>query len=103
MKLALRHFVACAAFIAAGTASIATASAAEVIIEAPNAPPPERVEVVPAARVGYVWDKGHWRWDHGRYVWIGGHWQAERHGMHWVPGHWDQRHDRWVWIEGHWA
>ena len=46
------------------------------VVVAPNAPPPVRYEVVPATRVGYVWERGHWRWDHGRYVWIGGHWEA---------------------------
>ncbi|KVU57614.1 YXWGXW repeat-containing protein [Burkholderia cepacia] len=75
----------------------------EVVIVAPNAPPPVRYEVVPAARVGYVWDRGHWHWEHGRYVWIGGHWEAERVGMQWVPGHWDQRGPNWFWTRGHWA
>lgn len=73
------------------------------VVVAPNAPPPVRYEVVPATRVGYVWERGHWRWDHGRYVWIGGHWEAERVGMHWVPGHWDQRGPNWFWTRGHWA
>ena len=40
----------------------------EVVIVAPNAPPPVRYEVVPASRVGYVWDRGHWHWEHGRRV-----------------------------------
>jgi len=75
----------------------------EVVIVAPNAPPPVRYEVVPATRVGYVWDRGHWHWEHGRYVWIGGHWEAERVGMQWVPGHWDQRGPNWFWTRGHWA
>ena len=77
MKSSLRHWIACAAVVAAGAASVATASAAEIVVVAPNAPPPERVEVVPAARVGYVWDKGHWRWEHGQYAWVPGHWQVE--------------------------
>ena len=75
----------------------------EIVVVAPNAPPPVRYEVVPAARVGYVWDRGHWHWEHGRYVWIGGHWEAERVGMRWVPGHWDQRGPNWFWTRGHWA
>lgn len=102
MKPTLRHLIACAALAATGAASIATASA-EVVIVAHGAPPVERVEVVPGARAGYVWDKGHWRFDHGQYVWVTGHWQVERVGMHWVPGHWNGHHDRWVWVEGHWA
>ncbi len=65
--------------------------AEEVVVIAPSAPPAVRYEAVPAPRVGYVWDHGHWRWDHGRYVWAAGHWQAERVGYHWVPGHWVAR------------
>ncbi|RKP56039.1 YXWGXW repeat-containing protein [Pararobbsia silviterrae] len=104
MKPTLRHLLACGAFVAAGFACVANASAAEVVIVNPTAPPPvERVEVVPGPRAGYVWDKGHWRWEHGRYVWAQGHWQRERVGMHWVPGHWDDHHDHWVWVDGHWA
>jgi WXXGXW repeat (2 copies) len=51
------------------------AAQAQAIIVAPMAPPPPRVEVMPAPRPGYVWDNGRWRWDHGRYVWVTGHWQ----------------------------
>ncbi|VWC22074.1 YXWGXW repeat protein [Burkholderia lata] len=75
----------------------------EIVVVAPNAPPPVRYEVVPASRMGYVWDRGHWHWEHGRYVWIGGHWETERVGMQWVPGHWDQRGPNWFWTRGHWA
>ncbi|AIP62691.2 YXWGXW repeat-containing protein [Burkholderia thailandensis] len=75
----------------------------EVVVVAPSAPPPVRYEVVPEARAGYVWDRGHWRWEHGRYVWIAGHWEVERVGMHWAPGHWSQRGPGWVWVRGHWA
>ncbi len=75
----------------------------EVVVIAPSAPPPVRYEITPAPRVGYVWDRGHWHWDHGRYVWIAGHWQAERVGMHWVPGRWVPRGPNWVWVGGHWA
>ncbi|MGN6580522.1 MAG: YXWGXW repeat-containing protein [Bordetella sp.] len=67
------------------------------------APPSPPVEVVPAPRPGYVWDRGHWNWREGRYVWIPGHWRAVRVGYHWVPGHWAERHGGWVWVEGHWA
>jgi WXXGXW repeat (2 copies) len=78
-------------------------ASAEVIIVAPNAPPPVRVESVPPARVGYVWDHGHWRWEHGQYVWNPGHWEVERVGYHWVPGHWIARGGAWRWMPGHWA
>ncbi|RFP93325.1 hypothetical protein D0N73_26885, partial [Pseudomonas fluorescens] len=35
----------------------------EVIIR--QAPPAERVEVIPAERPGYAWDRGHWKWQRG--------------------------------------
>ncbi len=43
-------------------------------------PPPERVEVIPAARPGYVWAPGYWGWAHRRHVWYSGRWIAARHG-----------------------
>ena len=93
------------ALLAALSAASIGAAYAQMYIEAPSAPPPVRVEVMPPPPVahGYVWDKGHWRWDHGQYVWVPGHWQAERHGWHWVPAHWDQRGPHWRYVEGHWA
>jgi hypothetical protein len=103
MNNSIRLLVAKTAIVVAGACAVAAPAFAEVIVVAPSAPPVERVEVVPAPRAGYVWDKGHWRWDHGRYVWIGGHWQAERVGYHWVPGHWIAHGPNWHWVEGHWA
>jgi WXXGXW repeat (2 copies) len=81
----------------------ATPVFAQAVIVAPMAPPPPRVEVMPAPRAGYAWDPGHWRWAQGRYVWVGGHWQAVRVGHRWVPGHWVARGPNWRWVEGHWA
>jgi WXXGXW repeat (2 copies) len=98
----LRLLLAQAALVAAGAITVATASA-QVVVVAPNAPPAMRYEPVPPARAGYVWDRGHWRWDHGQYVWNPGHWQAERIGYHWIPGHWIARGGAWRWAPGHWA
>ncbi|HEX7932705.1 MAG TPA: YXWGXW repeat-containing protein, partial [Paraburkholderia sp.] len=68
-----------------GTAALtAPAACAQAVIVAPLAPPPPRVEVVPAPRPGYVWDQGGWRWRRGQYVWVPGHWQVVRPGYHWV-------------------
>ncbi|WP_118179450.1 YXWGXW repeat-containing protein [Paraburkholderia phosphatilytica] len=104
MNQIIRMRIAQLALIAAGAFAVASATAAEVIVVEPSAPPPAvRYEAVPAARAGYVWDKGHWRWDHGQYVWVTGHWQVERVGYHWVPGHWIQHGPNWRWVEGHWA
>ncbi|VVD32746.1 YXWGXW repeat-containing protein [Paraburkholderia dioscoreae] len=98
----LTSTLAVALTCAAATLTAAPAFAQAVIV-APMAPPPSRVEVVPAPRVGYVWDQGRWHWDQGHYVWVGGHWMPMRAGYHWVPGHWMQIGPNWRWIDGHWA
>jgi hypothetical protein len=103
MNKTFRLLLAQAVLIAAGATAVATASAAEVVVIAPSAPPPGRYEAMPGPRAGYVWDRGHWRWDHHRYVWVGGHWQAERVGYHWVPGHWVAHGPNYHWVQGHWA
>lgn len=92
-----------AAALASSAALTVMPACAEVVIVAPTAPLPPRVEVVQAPRAGYAWDQGHWRWDHGRYVWVEGHWQPVRVGYHWVPGHWVEHGPNWRWVEGHWA
>jgi hypothetical protein len=92
-----------AAAITCAAALTAAPAFAQAVIVAPMAPPPPRVEVMPAPRAGYVWDQGRWRWDHGRYVWVPGHWRPVRAGYRWVPGHWVQRGPHWRWVEGHWA
>ena len=84
-------------------AMAAPAGAEEIVVVAPSAPPAVLGEAVPAPRDGYVWDRGHWRWEHGRYVWAPGHWQPVRVGYHWVPGHWAPRGAHWAWVPGHWA
>ena len=57
------------------------------------APPPPRVEVVPAPRPGYLWTPGYWAWDHGRHNWIEGRWVEARHGQYWVPERWNEYRD----------
>ncbi|MDQ2962470.1 MAG: YXWGXW repeat-containing protein [Pseudomonadota bacterium] len=86
--------------IAAMTMPAAVHAAKVIIINA--GPPPERVEVVPAARTGYVWVPGYWRWDRGRHVWVKGHWIRERRGYHWTPHRWHERGKRWHFEAGHW-
>ncbi|HVY49791.1 MAG TPA: YXWGXW repeat-containing protein [Minicystis sp.] len=72
----------------------------DVVVRTP--PPAERVEVVPRARPGFVWVRGHWRWNGHEYVWVAGHWDTVRAGHVWVEGHWDKRPGGWVWVEGYW-
>ncbi|CAH2810350.1 MAG: hypothetical protein CBARDMAM_6002 [uncultured Caballeronia sp.] len=85
----IRLLIAQAAIVVAGVAAVAGSAS------------PVRVESVQPARVGYVWNTGHWRWEHGQYVWNPGHWQVERVGYHWGPGHWIARDGAWRWMPGH--
>jgi hypothetical protein len=73
-----------------------------VVIVAPMAPPAPRVEPMPAARAGFVWDPGHWSWAGGHYVWVGGHWVQLRPGFRWEPGRWVHAGAQWRWIDGRW-
>ena len=72
------------------------------VVDVDVAPPPPRVIVVPAARRGYVWAPGYWRWNGRQHVWIDGRWMRERRGVQWVPAHWEQRGNRWHFEDGHW-
>ena len=72
----------------------------DVVIHTP--PPPVRVEVVPAARPGYVWAPGYWSWDGGRHIWHGGYWEAERPDQHFVPAHWVDTPGGWRFMPAHW-
>lgn len=75
--------------------------AAELIIGV--APPAERVEVIPRARVGYVWSPGYWRWNGHRHVWVNGYYVRERTGWHWRPAHWVAYGPRWHYVPGYWV
>ena len=90
---------ALAAAITCAAALTAAPAFAQAVIVAPLAPPPPRVEVMPAPRAGYAWDPGHWRWAEGRYVWVGGHWNWAEPNYVWVPGVWQRplrAHSVWV-------
>ena len=76
------------------------ASAAQLIVQV--APPPPRVEVVPAPRRGMVWSPGHWEWRHQRHVWVEGHWVKARPGYVYAQPEWRQANGRWAWQAGHW-
>ena len=67
------------------------------------APPPLRVETVPAPRSGYFWAPGYWELREGRHVWRAGHWERERQGYTYVPPTWVQRDNRWYFAPGRWA
>ena len=89
------------AALALGAISVPIVSEARtVIVEV--APPPARVEVVPAPRVGYVWAPGYWNWNGHRHVWVGGRWVGERRGYHWEAHRWEEHEGRWHFHEGGW-
>ena len=91
-------------------ALVATAATVAVITPLPAAaqvyvqvaPPPLRVEPVPAARRGYVWVPGYWEWRHRRHVWVPGTWVASRRGYAYVSPTWHQRDGRWYFERGRW-
>jgi hypothetical protein len=90
--------------IALSAAAVSLPAAARTFVEIQVAPPAPRVEVVPRARVGYVWSPGYWRWNGRRHVWVGGVWVHERRGWHWEPQHWVQGPSgRWHFVAGRWA
>jgi hypothetical protein len=75
-----------------------------VVMMAPIAPPPPRVEVI-AAPPGheYFWVYGHWRWDGREHQWQDGHWEKHHEHEHWVNSRWSQgERGQWQLQEGHW-
>ena len=89
------------AALALGAIAVPVVSEAKTII-VEVAPPPARVEVVPAPRAGYVWAPGYWNWNGHRHVWVGGRWVGERHGWHWEEHRWEEHEGRWHFHEGGW-
>ena len=85
--------------IAAG-AGIAQARSVEVEINA--APPADRVEVVPAPRPGYVYERGHYDWDGNAYVWNDGRFVEERKGHVYVQPGIEHRGEHYYFHHGHW-
>ena len=69
--------------LAIGAAIAPIASHAAVGIVVGVAPPAPRVEIVPAARVGYVWTPGYWRWNG-----VAPHWSAYGSRWHYTAGYW---------------
>jgi hypothetical protein len=98
--MSMRNRILVAA-LALGAIAVPVVSEARVVI-IETAPPPARVEVVPAARVGYVWAPGYWNWNGHHHVWVGGRWMGERHGYHYAPNEWVQRNGHWHFNEGGW-
>lgn len=67
-----------------------------------QAPPVDIVEEVPPPRPGFIWVRGHWRWNGARHQWVRGHWLPERVGFRYVQPHWDRVGDEWHFTAGVW-
>lgn len=99
--MATRKLLLATLWLAAAASMAPVVSSAAVSIDIDVAPPPPRVEVVPAARVGYVWAPGYWQWQGHEHVWVGGRWLRERHGYHWVPENWVGNGPHYHFVPGH--
>lgn len=97
-KLMLAGLVAAAL----GSLSVPVEARTNVDIIVDVAPPPARVEVVPAARVGYVWVPGFWEWRGHHHVWVSGRWVRERRGYLYAPARWEEVNGRWIYRPGVW-
>ena len=86
-----------------GAASIPVAASAAVTVYFHEAPPPSRVEVVPAPRHGYVWVDGYWGVQGHHHAWKAGHWERERHGYTYNQSQWTQHDNRWELNRGGWT
>jgi hypothetical protein len=67
------------------------------------APPPPRVEVIPAAPASHwYWVGGHWKWEGGGYQWVGGHWVEPRPGEVFVQAFWTREGGGWEFHPAQW-
>ena len=89
-----------ALLFASAFGAVSVPATADVVVQ--FAPPPDRYEVVPAPRRGYVWENGHHQWRNGRYVWVAGHWERVRPGYVHVQPQWTERNGRWHYEARRW-
>ena len=99
MKKLMTGSLVAAALLAAAPPALARSS---VDFYVGFAPPPLRVEYVPAPRVGFVWVPGYWDWRGNRHVWVKGHWEKARPGYRYREPRWEQRDGRWYLERGRW-
>jgi YXWGXW repeat-containing protein len=89
--------------VALASATLSTAALAAPVIDLRVGPPPPRVEVMPAARPGYVWVPGYWDWRGGRHYWVAGNWVRERRGYVYAPPAWVEEGGHWRLHRGAWG
>ena len=88
--------------LALGLLAAPAVGQARTEFEVTIAPPAERVEVVPAPREGYIYERGYWGWDGQRYNWQEGRFITNREGHRYVPHEWRHEGDKWRFSAGHW-
>jgi len=93
-----------AVLFAAGLIAAPAASVIAADIEITIAPPADRVEVAPAPREGYVWQRGYWRFEPEgkRYTWVDGRYIQNREGHRFIQGEWRHEGEKHRFIMGHW-
>jgi hypothetical protein len=99
--MSIRTAILCAG-LALGASVAPGLASARTYVEVDVAPPAPRYEVIPEARVGYVWAPGYWTWSHHRHVWVNGHYIRSRHGRHYVSAHWYDHDGRYRYEAGYW-
>ncbi|TMG81580.1 MAG: hypothetical protein E6H78_16550 [Betaproteobacteria bacterium] len=98
----IRSVVAGVALSLGLVAGAGVAQAGRVEVEIGVAPPPARVEVVPAPRPGYIYERGHYTWDGRAYAWTEGRFIEERQGHVYVQPSIEPRGERYYFRSGHW-
>jgi hypothetical protein len=91
------------ALLTAASAGFSAPTFAAPYVDIRVAPPPPRVEAVPAPRRGYAWVPGYWDWRGRRHVWVSGNWVRERPGYVYSHPTWVQEGDHWRFNRGAWA
>ena len=99
-----KRLLVSALFAAGALGAVATplTSVAQVVVYLNTAPPPVRIEAVPAPRTGYMWSNGHWQHDGSQYVWSSGDWQAARPGYTYVQPTWVESNGRYAYAPPRW-
>jgi hypothetical protein len=98
-----RKLLAAAVLSTAALGAVVVPSVASAQVYIQTAPPPLRVEPVPAPRRGHVWVPGHWQWRGHRHVWVPGTWIVARRGYAYVQPRWIERDGRWYYERGRWG
>ena len=100
--MSVRKLFAVCSFVVLSGAMAPAMSQINLSVDINTAPPPPRVEVIPAQRPGYLWAPGYWRWEGNRHIWVGGRWMEARRGYHYVGEHWELRNGRHHFEPGRW-